>query len=204
MLFSLYIICMKIANIYTTTKFENELYNVTDKKESLTEGIPTLIIGWSNTKHLFPSADILNWKIDDNTYWTFGKRERRSEYEDRLNKFFELSIEKLDKCVVYNYVNLLTATKEEKNALFNKITNGSRKSVLKYYDMLYITEEDYNVVYGISLRDVDYEGKNRNRIIDLVKKNTSIVYIEEDECSVCNDIISKMKNKVYLSTRIFV
>lgn len=195
---------MKIANIYTTTKFDNELYNVTDKRESLVPGIPTLIIGWSNVKHLYPSADILNWKIDDNTYWTFGKRERRNEYEERIDKFLELSIEKLDKGIVYRYINLLTATKEEKNALFSKLTNDSKKSVLKYYDMLYLTEEDYNVVYGISLRDIDYEGKDRSCVINIVKKNPNITYIEEDECSVCNDIISKMKNKVYLSTRIFV
>ena len=195
---------MKIANIYTTTKFENELYNVTDKKESLIIGIPTLIIGWSNVKHLYPDADILNWKIDDSTYWTFGKRERRNEYESRLDKFLELAVGELDKRVVYRYINLLTATKEEKNALFSKLTNSSNKSALKYYDMLYITEEDYNVVYGISLRDIDYEGKDRNCVISLIKKNPSITYVEEDECSVCNDIISKMKNKVYLSTRIFV
>lgn len=195
---------MKIANIYTTTKLDNELYNVTDKTESLIEGIPTLIIGWNNVKRLFPNADILTWKINENTYWTFGKRERRNEYEDRLDKFLELSIERLDRSVVYRFINLLTATKEEKNALFGKLTNDSVKSVLKYYDMLYLTEEDYNVVYGISLRDIDYEGKDRNCVIDLAKKNKSITYIEEDECGVCNDIISKMKNKVYLSTRIFV
>lgn len=195
---------MKIANIYTTTKFDNELYNVTDKKESLIAGIPTLIIGWSNVKRLFPNADILNWKINDDTYWTFGKRERRSEYESRVDKFLEIAICELDKHVVYRYINLLTATTEEKNALFGKLTSESTKSVLKYYDMLYLTEEDYNVVYGISLRDIDYEGKDRNCVINLAKKNKSITYIEEDECGVCNDIISKMKNKVYLSTRIFV
>ena len=195
---------MKIANIYTTTKFENELYNVTDKKESLIEGIPTLIIGWGNVKHLYPNADILNWKINENTYWTFGKRERRNEYESRLDKFFDIAVCELDKRIVYRYINLLTATKEEKNALFGKLTNDSKKSVLKYYDMLYLTEESYNVVYGISLRDIDYEGKDRNCVLNIIKKNPNIAYIEEDECSVCNDIISKMQNKVYLSTRIFV
>lgn len=195
---------MKIANVYTTAKIDNELYNVTDKVESLIEGIPTLIIGWSNVKRIYPTADILNWKINDNTYWTFGKRERRNEYESRLDKFLELSVGELDKRIVYRYINLLIATTEEKNALFSKLTNGSKKSVLKYYDMLYITEEEYNVVYGISLRDIDYEGKDRNCVINLIKKNQSVTYVEEDECSVCNDIISKMRNKVYLSTRIFV
>lgn len=195
---------MEIANIYTTTKFDNDLCNVTDKKESLIEGIPTLIIGWSNVKHMYPNADILNWKINENTYWTFGKRERRNEYESRLDKFLELAVCELDKHIAYRYINLLTATNEEKNALFSKLTNSSKKSVLKYYDMLYLTEKDYNVVYGISLRCIDYEGKNRNCVISLIKKNPSITYVEEDECGVCNDIISKMKNKVYLSTRIFV
>lgn len=195
---------MKIANIYTTSKFDNELYNITDKTESLINGIPTLIIGWGNAKRLYPGADILDWKINDKTYWTFGKRERRSEYETRVEKFLEIAINELDNSVAYRYINVLTASKEEKNALFNKFINDSKKSVLKYYDMLYLTEYGYNVVYGISLRDIDYEGKDRNCIINLIKKNKSVVYVEDDECGVCNEIVSKLKNKVYLSTRIFI
>lgn len=195
---------MKIANIYTTSKFENELYNVTDKKENLLPNIPTLIIGWQNAKKLYPGADILNWKISDDVYWTFGKRERRNEYEEKLDSFLELAVTALDKTTVYRFVNLLSESNDIKRALLSKISSDSQKAALKYYDMLYITEADYNVVYGISLRDIDYEGKDRNCVLKLVKENPNIEYIEEDECSVCNDIISIMKNKVYLATRIFV
>lgn len=195
---------MKIANIYTTSKFESELYNITDKKENLIQGVPTLIIGWQNAKKLYPDVDILNWKIDENTYWTFGKRERRNEYEEKLDKFLELSVSMLDKTTVYRFINLLSETNDVKKALLSKISSDSKKAALKYYDMLYITESDYNVVYGISLRDIDYEGKDRNCVLNLIKGNSNIEYIEENECSVCNDIISIMQNKVYLATRIFV
>lgn len=195
---------MKIANIYTTSKFESDLYNVTDSKEKLVSGIPTLIIGWANAKNLYPNANILDWKIDDNTYWTFGKRERRNEYEKKTNKFMELAITKLDENTRYMFINLLSATNAEKREFLNKITSNSRKSALSYSDMLYITEEGNNIVYGISMRYIDYEGKDRNCLMNLIKNNSSITYVKEDECGVCSEIIAKLKNKVYLSTRIFV
>ena len=70
-----------IANILTDKPFTNaELYNVVSDKNNLIDGIPTLVIGWEYTKKMFNNANILDWEIDRNTYWTYGKREKRNKY----------------------------------------------------------------------------------------------------------------------------
>ena len=91
-----------IANILTDKKFINsELYNVVDNKDKLIDGIPTLVIGWGFTKKMYPNASILNWSIDNNIYWTYGKREKRSRYEENIEKFRQFAISNFIKSVKY-------------------------------------------------------------------------------------------------------
>ena len=71
-----------IANILTEGSFQNnELYNVVSNKDDLISELPTLVIGWSFTKRNYPEANIINWQINENTFWCFGKREKRNRYE---------------------------------------------------------------------------------------------------------------------------
>jgi hypothetical protein len=67
-----------IGNIVTKSKIEvSSFFNVTSDFNSIDTNTPTLIIGWSYVKELFPEQDILNEKINDNVLWTFSKREKR-------------------------------------------------------------------------------------------------------------------------------
>ena len=99
-----------IANILTDKPFTNaELYNVVSDKNNLIDGIPTLVIGWEYTKKMFNNASILDWEIDRNTYWTYGKREKRNRYEENLERFRQMSITRFIKSVNYRYSNILIA-----------------------------------------------------------------------------------------------
>ena len=68
-----------LANIYTKSKLDIEpFFNVVDDENKLIDGIPTLIIGWDSVKSLYGDINILDKKVKDNIYWTFGQRERRN------------------------------------------------------------------------------------------------------------------------------
>ena len=70
-----------IANILTDKTFVNDgIYNVVNDINKLISGIPTLVIGWEYTKLFYPEANILNWEINSDTYWCFGRRERGQRY----------------------------------------------------------------------------------------------------------------------------
>lgn len=155
-----------IANILTNKPFEDsELYNVTGDSDSLIEGIPTLIVGWEYTKNVRPDANILTWEIDKDTYWTFGKREKRNRYEDCVKKFRELAIKRLIESVKYRYINLLTVDEEEKRAYMGMIRGEKTMYVYICNDMVYVYDDDTREVTGISLRDIIYAGKNPKAIL---------------------------------------
>lgn len=168
-----------IANILTDKQFiNNELYNVVDDKDKLIDGIPTLVIGWGYTKKMYPDASILNWSIDRNVYWTYGKREKRSRYEENIAKFRELAITRFIKSVRYKFYNLLTISEIEKEYIISLFIKDNGSIVYINYDMVYVLDSDENIVIGFSLRDLDYIGKDRKKIFSMIFKNKNNVIVD--------------------------
>lgn len=173
-----------IANILTDKPFTNaELYNVVSDKNNLIDGIPTLVIGWEYTKKMFNNASILDWEIDRNTYWTYGKREKRNRYEENLERFRQMSITRFIKSVNYRYSNILIADDDEKKYIFSLLDND--KDVLYAYlsnDMVYLFDNIDNSVIGFSLRDIDYLGKDRKRVLSKIYYNKNVQLIDIKDC----------------------
>jgi len=150
-----------IANILTDKTFsDNELYNVVSSKESLVEGIPTLVVGWEFTKLNYPKVSIIDWKVEDGIYWTFGNRERRAVFEARTKKFKEMAINHFIKSVKYVNVSMLTSTNDEKLDFMNRLACSDGIRIYCQWGMAYIYNPCEEVVYGVSLRELDYMGKN--------------------------------------------
>ena len=170
-----------IANILTDKPFEDkELYNVTDNVNSLIEGIPTLIVGWEYTKKIRPDADILTWEIDKDTYWTFGKRERRNRYEDCLKKFREEAIRRFIKSVKYRFFNLLVADEAEKKAYMDMVRGDRAMYVYIYNNMVYLYDDEKKEVTGMSLRDIQYTGKSPKGILSEIYKGGNRIVDAKD------------------------
>jgi hypothetical protein len=169
-----------IANILTDKPFVNtELYNVVNDKDKLIDGIPTLVIGWEYTKKIYENANILNWEIDRNTYWTYGKREKRNRYEENLEKFRELALYRFIKSVKYSYFNILIASNEEKEYVWSLIdTDGTY--VYLNNDMVYAFDEQENKVIGFSLRDIDYLKKDRKKVLSKIYSNTNLIEVKDN------------------------
>ena len=98
-----------IANIITKSRLDvSDYINVTKDMTNVDLSIPTLIVGWSNVKEIYPNADILNKRITDTVSWTYSNREKRQEYEPDLSKFIKNSFDRLDTMVKYTFFNVLT------------------------------------------------------------------------------------------------
>lgn len=185
-----------IANILTKSKVKfGRLFNKTEQKENLIDGIPTLIIGWELTREIYPEADILDWRIDDTTYWTFGSRERRNVYEERLRNFTSMAIDRFSQSVRYRYVNLLTAGEDEKREIIAEIDSISRKVFFIKKDIVYLYGGS-DTVSGFSLRDIRYEGKKARAILDRISSNAMNERI--DESTVDKEITDSFRNRTYL------
>lgn len=187
-----------IGNIFTSVRLDNvDYYNVVDDKEKLIDGIPTLIIGWSSVKSLYPNADIMDWKIDNNTYWTFGKRERREKMELDIPKFKKLTRDCLTKKIRYMFFNILTEKNENKERLYNSLKDSDKKTVYIDENMVYILYDSKNKVIGISLRDIEYIGGNIDKLLSVIKSNDSIKFLD-NSCISVKKLKYLFKNNLYI------
>lgn len=165
-----------IANILTNEHFENYPYfNIVDNKDNIIKGLPTLIIGWELTKSLFPNASILDWKINEEWFWTFGRKIRRNRYESDIIRFKKMIFEIVLKSINYEFMDILTMTIDEKKSFCNFIkSNGVKISVIRN-DMVFILCEETKNVYGVSLRDIDYKGDDRKQFLKILYKYTNVI-----------------------------
>ena len=181
-----------IANILTDKNFkEKGLYNIVSSKKELIDGIPTLVIGWEFTKKMYNNANILDWEISRDVYWTYGNREKRNRYDENINKFKDLALLRFIKSVKYEYKNILLLTEEEKNEII-EIISGNGVNVYIHNDMLYVLKDNKNVI-GLSLRDIDYIGKDRKKILSKVFRNEKNHIISLTDSELSYDI----KNTLY-------
>ena len=119
-----------LANIYTKSKIDIEpFFNVVDDENKLIDGIPTLIIGWDSVKSLYGDINILDKKVKDNIYWTFGKRERRNVMEVDVQKFKRKAMSIVSNNVKYKFFNILTAKNDKKKSFYALLKDTRHKTI---------------------------------------------------------------------------
>ena len=187
-----------LANILTKSKFNDfNFYNVVDNINDLIEDIPTLIIGWKFANELYDNLNILEHKISDNVYWTFGKREKREQMEKDILKFKTLALNNLINGINYSFFNILTEDIESKKEFYKELTNCSDKTIYTYDNMMYIYYDKGNFVYGLSLRDIEYENGNIKKLFSKMYKCDNIKFIDNK-----NEDVQKikyfLKNNLYI------
>lgn len=181
--FSLYVCCdmKQIANILTKNKFSGStLYNVTATKGGLIEGLPTLVIGNSLTKDYFPNYSIIDAKVNDDTFWTYGPREKRDRYEENLVKFNRYAVDNAIKNVKYVFVPIITLTKKRFDDLITFIETISGKTFI-YNNMCYVYKDGSDDVLGISLSDLEYIGYDIKVFLSKIYNNTSLINISSKD-----------------------
>ena len=188
-----------IANIFTDENFNDiPLYNVTSARSDLISGIPTLIIGWDKTKKEYPEASIIEWKVSDDVYWTYGKYEKRDRYEINIKRFQDLAFKKFIDALEYVFYDILTSPENKFESFLNSLVSDVRKTIYVSGDMMYIYYEKTNKVVGLSLRDCDYLETNiKKRLFSYVFQSRTISLLKNSD-EVPKEIRFKIKGRQYL------
>jgi hypothetical protein len=171
-----------ICNIVTKSKIDySKFFKVTSNFSSIDTSIPTLIIGWSLVKDLYPNQSILENKITDNIYWTFSKREKRYKYEDDLNKFIKLVLNHIEIKSNYIFYNYILSSYQRKNSFLDYIKN---RQCSIYYNsrFLYIYVISDGVTIGISLNDLNYIGIEPQFFIKKISSNPETIICSNLQC----------------------
>lgn len=182
-----------IGRIITKSKNIEPLdfVEVTDDKEKIDKSIPTLIIGKQTAESIYGKDKIhlLDKKIEDNVYWTFGKLEKRTEFENDLETFNNIILKNLLETVNYVYFNIFTMSMSCIKRFIKYLSNDIDKVIYRFGDHLYVLCN--NSVVGISMIDLEYIGIDKNSVIQKIEKNTHNKIINNDY------FISKnLKNKL--------
>lgn len=149
--------------------------------EPLTPNIPTLMIGWNSTKHMFPDQKIHNSEVMKNLFWTYSESECKEIKDESFYKNIEDFVYKNLKnwlpsdFIVYDSVIDGDFSKFIETNIDNGITtythfnNGAvymrngEKNIIINAKSLWLTESNY-----------------RNLITDLFNKLNCMVYSYDD------------------------
>ena len=166
---------MKFANIVSKTNIDiGEDFNVVKSVNDIIIGLPTLIIGWDVIKKQYPNYDITDRKLDNKTYWTFKKTEKREFYEEDLYKFKKMVFENLTSEINYVFVDPIINTKRTLKKIIKKLDCDN---LISYHhnDMLYIYLD--NIIFGVDLSLIEFIGLNKNKILSKIKtKLTALLF----------------------------
>lgn len=139
---------------------------------------PILIVGYNVAKEHPKFETILDKELDDGLYWTFRKVESRSDYEDDLEKFYEIVIAKAVKSVKYYYVNVLTLSLKKAKAMLTILDAPMEKNVFINKSMIYFCVGES--VCGISINIMRYIGIRYNKIMERLSKFRNLKIITKD------------------------
>lgn len=140
---------------------------------------PLLIVGLHNAKIYSKNFSILNKKIDNNIFWTFGKTERRVDYEKDLESFYTFVINKNINNLKYYYVNILSIKYNKAKNLLNLVNSKEKKYIYISNNMIYIFNNK-TYILGISLKILNYININIKKIYKLLYSNKSNVIYNND------------------------
>lgn len=175
-----------------------DFVDVTKNIGSIDNFIPTLIIGKKKAEEIYGKENIkvLDKKITNNVSWTFDKVERRNEYERDLKAFNDSLIKTIKKNIKYEFFNIYIEPISRIKKLISFIKSPKIKYIYIFNDHIYMYYK--NIVYGISLSDIQYLGINKNRILRLLNSNSSNIIIEN------NDFLSKKMRQIIKEDKILI
>lgn len=188
-----------IANILTKDYFEPfELYNIVSEPDKLISGIPTLVVGWETTKELYPDASIIEWKVDENVYWTYGKYERRDKYEANVKKFNDLALKKFIDSVNYVFYDVILGGEDRFTKFIDLLLCNMSKTIYVTGDMMYISYDGMAKVVGVSLRDCDYVNETyKKRIFSAMYNNPSVILLKNND-AISKEVRFKTRGRAYI------
>ena len=150
---------------------------------------PVLLVGLENAKKNITNFSILEKKVNDNLFWTFKKTEKRIDFENDIDYFYNYIINNISRNIKYYYINILKLKYNKIKKLYNILFSGERKYIYISNNMLYIL---YNgSVLGISISVLEYINVD-------IKKFFKRLYSNENNviCTNASDCVKSIKSEV--------
>ena len=186
---------LKLANIVTnSTDWFGKEFNVISDTKYLITTIPTLYIGYYDFKETHPDVNILDYKYDDNTFWTFTKQEDRTAYIEGMNFFYDTIYNRLKEKLKYFYIDPITLSITNIKMLVNKIRDS--KIVSYVYDdrMLYIYSDD--VIYGLDFVVLSYVNVDKEKLIHKIKSKKNSILLNSEILIEYKDFLDNLGEQV--------
>ena len=131
---------------------------------------PVLIVGWDKAKEQGDYTNILNKKLGDNLFWTFGKTESRSDFELDLSNFYNYIYNNIINNIKYININIFKIKYNKiKKILYYILYSKEDKTIYINNGMLYIPFK--GDVIGVSLRIMEYCGIKEEKILKKLTSN---------------------------------
>lgn len=173
------IVLKKLGNVVDTSKISYPNFiNKCSGMDAIDANLPTLLIGYSFAKGIYPMINVLERRIGKSLYWTFSRKERRGINEVDLSSFYSGLFRNEVRRIPYFYLNLVCYTKEQLKK-FGSFLRDDRCKIC-YHDTgnrsIFVYME--NRVLGISENDLEYIGAPINKTLELMKNNPSNHFVK--------------------------
>lgn len=170
---------MYIANVITNGSATGvtEMAERISNFENADMSKPTLIIGKKNAESIFGKENIkvLNRNIKGNIIWTYAKNERRDDYLEGIKNFNSFVFDALKQKVKYKYFDVFHTNYSTVRDFILYMGNKQRKVVYLKKEHIYFYTK--NSVYGLDLRECEYLGIKKEKIINIIKNAKNISFV---------------------------
>ena len=151
---------------------------------------PTLFVGVENARKNIEGFSILKKKYGDNIFWTYKKTEKRVDFEDDINYFYNNIIYNISCNIKYYYINIINLKYNKIKKLYNILFSREKKYIYISNDMIYVLYKE-NIILGISLNLLEYIKIKKEKILDKLYSNKNNVI-----CTDLSQCIRSIKNEI--------
>lgn len=154
--------------------------------------LPKIIVGREFSKKLNIKTSLLDKKISKNTFWTYTKKEKKSEHLEDIEKFKRFCIDNFLKKITYYYIDPFSLSYTQLKKIILKFKGN--KFGLFYFNsnMCYIFFD--NILFGINWESMEYVGISKNKIIEWLKSNNFSTLPEDEIFNKCVGESEKLDN----------
>lgn len=161
---------MKIGNIvtYNKSKVELDQFHIFTNLSDINNTLPTLLVGYMETKATFKDLNFIDRKLTPNRFWTTSRLEDRHIFNIDLEAFMEHCESKIIEGFEYEFINPFETTICHIKGVINHIRSGCG---LIHIDgpMTYFYVDGYTYGYHTDIADI--YGVSNRRIIKLLHDN---------------------------------
>lgn len=195
---------MGVGRIITNGKNIERCLSIVEQTSctDIIPSMPTLIVGKKLAISIFgeDKVKILNKNIEGNVWWTYSRQELRSEYIKGINNFNAFVLEYIRKKITYKYVDVFSNSSENIKRLITFVYSNAPKVFYVTDKMLYIYSK--GCTYGVDLRECDYIGISRSKILQKVYNSPNRLYID-NKSFLGNDILEYADKYEYIIPYLF-